>query len=249
MIRDILLLHHSHTDVGYTHPQPVVLELHRRYIDQALDLAERTADWPENSRFKWTCEVTGTALDWWRSADDHQRRRFLNATQAGQLEVAGLNWNATPLMDHQMLLGMLESVKFFRSLGVPVRYAMSSDVNGLPWGTVDALLDHGIEGVSMAINEHFGHAPQPCPRGFYWQAPSGRKILAYNGLIYGGPVGNQLKIPKHKEGAKEAIPKYLKLWEERGYPYPFLMLQATNPGIYDNAPPDLKLCHFIRDWN
>jgi len=46
-INELYLVHHSHTDVGYTHPQPVVLELHRRYLDEVLDLADRTADWVE----------------------------------------------------------------------------------------------------------------------------------------------------------------------------------------------------------
>ena len=52
----------------------------------------------------------------------------------------------TPLMDHAMVVDVLKTVRFFRDLGVPVRSAMNTDVNGLPWGVVDALLDHGITG-------------------------------------------------------------------------------------------------------
>ena len=85
---------------------------------------------------------------------------------AKQFEVAGLGWHMTPLMDHAMVVDVLRPVQFFRDLGIPVRSAMNTDVNGLPWGIVDALLDHGITGVSMAINEHYGHALAPWPRAF-----------------------------------------------------------------------------------
>jgi hypothetical protein len=52
-IREILVLHHS---------QPVIWEMHREYLDQALDLLNETAGWPEPSRPKWTCGVTRNGL-------------------------------------------------------------------------------------------------------------------------------------------------------------------------------------------
>ena len=58
MIKEILLLHHTHTDIGYTSPQPVIFELHKRYIEQAIELAERNASNDSNCQFKWTFEVT-----------------------------------------------------------------------------------------------------------------------------------------------------------------------------------------------
>ena len=61
---------------------------------------------------------------------------------------------------------------------------MNCDVNGENWSLVDLLLDVGIEGFTMAINTHFGGAPLHRPDVFWWQGPSGRKILAYNGWPY-----------------------------------------------------------------
>ena len=249
MIREILFVHHTHTDIGYTHPQPVVFELHRRFIDEALDLADRTADWPNDCRFRWTCEVTGTTVDWWQNAPDRDRERFLAAVQRGQFEVAGMAWHMTPLMDHAMVLDVLRPVRFFRDLGIPVRSAMNTDVNGLPWGIVDALIDHGITGISMAINEHFGHALRPWPRAFRWQSPGGRTLLAYNGFIYGVTSDRNLRIPVDMDEARRRVPKWTKLWEERGYPHPFLMQQITNIRYHDNGSPQSVLPEFIRRWN
>lgn len=249
MIREILLVHHSHTDIGYTHPQPVVMELQRRFIDTALDYLDETADWPLGSRLTWTCEVTGVTLDWWRQALERQQQRFLAAAARGQLEVAALGWNMTPLMDHQMLLDGLSPIKFFRSLGLSVRAAMNSDVNGLPWGTVDALLDHGVEGLSMAVNEHFGYAVQPRPRGFWWESPSGRKLLVWNGLIYGSSAEQVLSIPVDASQTETSITKLQALLDSKGYPHDFLMVQATHRGFHDNASPNLELARFVRAWN
>ena len=77
MIKEILFVHHSHTDIGYTHPQPVVLELHRRFIDEALDIAEATQDYDDETRFNSTCEVTGITENWWKTASNANRDRFL----------------------------------------------------------------------------------------------------------------------------------------------------------------------------
>ena len=63
MIKEILFVHHSHTDIGYTHPQPVVMELHRRFIDEALDIAEATADYPDDAKFRSCLTLFAEASD------------------------------------------------------------------------------------------------------------------------------------------------------------------------------------------
>lgn len=249
MINEILFVHHSHTDIGYTHPQPVVMELHRRFIDEALDIAEATVDYPDDAKFRWTCEVTGITVDWWKHATNTDRDRFMAAVKRGQFEVAGMGWHMTPLMDHSMVLDTLKPLKFFRELGIPVRSAMNTDVNGLPWGVVDALLDHGITGISMAINEHYGHALKPWPRAFNWQAPGGRTITGYNGFIYGVTSDRSLRIPVDMEEARLRVPAWAKRFEDGGYPHPFLMMQITNIRYHDNGSPQPALPDFIRRFN
>ena len=64
-IHEILLLHHSHLDVGYTHSQSILQEFQNEYITQAIDWLEQKADMPGGARPKWTCEV-GEAAAWAR---------------------------------------------------------------------------------------------------------------------------------------------------------------------------------------
>ncbi|CAN5489187.1 hypothetical protein BH11ARM2_BH11ARM2_08240 [soil metagenome] len=249
MIEEVLLVHHSHTDIGYTHPQPVVFELHDRFIESALDLADATIDERDDARFRWTCEVTGITRAWWERASNGDRDRFLAAAKRGQMEVAALEWHLTPLADLRMLIRSLENVRFFRALGVPVRSAMNTDVNGVPWGLVDVLLDHGIDGFSMAINSHLGGAVSPRPGAFKWAAPDGRELLVWNGFQYWHAANVLMGMPSSVEAVAKAMPPFLAETERCGYPLPYLPVQITNPHHPDNAAPDATLSAFVREWN
>ncbi len=71
-------------DVGYKHSQPIVWEMHREYLDQALDLLDDTADWPEHSQPKWTSEVTEPVLRWLKMAAAREVNRFRSYVQSGR---------------------------------------------------------------------------------------------------------------------------------------------------------------------
>ncbi|WP_029041921.1 glycoside hydrolase family 38 N-terminal domain-containing protein [Cucumibacter marinus] len=249
MIKEIYLVPHSHTDVGYTHPQPVVLELHRRFLDEALDLVEATADRDDGSAFRWMVEVSGTAIDWWRHATSTEKDRLVAAAKSGAVEIAGMQWNQAHLSDHHMLIEAMRPVRELREAGIPIRSAMNVDVNGANWGLVEVLGGFGIEHFSMAINEHFGHAVQPRPQAFRWQSPTGRELLVYNGLMYGVTVSGWLGIPGDMDRTQMAVPRLAELLEERGYPHSVLIMQATNILFHDNARPNPDLPDHVRRFN
>ena len=53
----IYLVQHTHTDIGYTRPQAEILGEHLRYIDFALEYCALTDDYPDEAKFRWTCEA------------------------------------------------------------------------------------------------------------------------------------------------------------------------------------------------
>ena len=51
-IKRIYLISNTHTDIGYTDHQDTVFRQHLGFIDQAIELGEATADYPEEARYK-----------------------------------------------------------------------------------------------------------------------------------------------------------------------------------------------------
>lgn len=247
-IKTIYLVHHTHTDIGYTHEQPVVVDLHTQFIDQAVDACERSADFPAGSQLKWTCETTYPLMQWLQSRPARQVERFQRLEKAGRIEVTGMFAVMAQGLSSEALYRQLYLVeKLRRDYGFTIDTAMQSDINGQHWGLVEALLASGIQGFSMAINEHFGHAPLRRPRGFRWQGASGQSILTWNGLHYNA---NQFfDIPYTIAGAREKLPELFAWLQQRDYPHDFMMFQVTRRDFPDNGGINPLLAPFVRQWN
>ncbi len=243
----VYLIHHSHTDVGYTHDQPVVWDLYRRFLDQAIDLCVADADRNGDDCFRWTVETTAPLLRWLQTAPPARRRLLADLCRLGRIEVTAMPVNVTPLYDTAELAEALRPVRAIREeLGIAVRYAMNSDVNGQNWPLVDVLLDAGIEALSMAINVDHGGAPPGRPNAFLWEGPSGRRILAWNGWSYGFAWG--LGIGHSAERLAERWPRVHEHLVALGSPLPAVMMQLFS-GFGDNGPPVPELAAFVRAWN
>ena len=132
-IREILLLHHSHLDVGYTHSQPVVWELQREFIDQALQLLEETSGWPLPSQPSWTCEVTEPVLRWMAGASSADVERLKRFIRAGRLGISAMQYNTSTLCSAELLGRQLAPARVLRdSLGARISTVIQHDINGIP---------------------------------------------------------------------------------------------------------------------
>src|ERR671910_1155303 len=133
-ITTLYVANHTHTDIGFTDFQDVCFRQHGEFIDQALDLIEETADYPDGSRYRWVCEVTGPLLLYLRSASEEQLDRFRHWHHTGAIDVAAMQYNLTPLVNVEQLHRSLYPVRALREdYGLTVRSAMQDDVNGVSW--------------------------------------------------------------------------------------------------------------------
>ncbi len=247
-IKTFYFVNHSHTDIGFTDYQDVAYRQHLEFIDQAIERCEATADYPKEAQAKWVCEVTGMTERWLRSRSSAQVERFLKLNQSGHIDVAGMQYNLTPLLNLEQMQRSLYPIRRIKDeFGIDVKVAMNCDVNGASWIFADLLPALGVELFTMAINPIRGGAPKPRPSAFWWQGPAGGKILAWNGYhyLFGG-----LACLGHMKLAEQHVPGIVKtLEDDPQYPFDFVFGQATNPTRVDNGPPDIRLYDFVRDWN
>jgi alpha-mannosidase len=244
----IYIIHHTHTDIGFTNDQPIFWEMQYRFIDAALRLIDQYADNPPASRFRWTVETTCGLDAWLKTASSHDIDRLIADDQAGMLEVMAMQTNNTPLFNTAQLIESLQPVQRLRNdYGLDIRYGMNCDINGQNWPLADILLDAGIAGFSMAINHHFGGPPHPRPNVFLWQAPSGRLLPAHNGWQYS--KANEFGLANETDEVfLEWLPKIESYLNGIGYPLPFICLEGFHP-YGDNGSAWGAFAEFARRWN
>lgn len=71
-IQTMYIVHHSHTDVGYTDLQERVVHAQAGYIRTVLQIMRK----PENSDFRWNCETWFCVEEFLKDAAPDERAEF-----------------------------------------------------------------------------------------------------------------------------------------------------------------------------
>lgn len=257
--REINLIHHSHTDIGYSHLQEQVIEIHDNNIKHALLHINKTASYPEGSRFIWNIESSWAVENFLNEATSDERKQFIAAAKSGSIAVSGTYANIlTGLCTPEEMNWITEySCKLRDSLGIPVRTAMMSDIPGMSWSLVSALAKNGIRYFSNGPNyvqnlpdrgDRIGHTlREQGNKAFWWRSSAGvDSILVWTcGKGYSSWHG-------FAEGAvfergPEHIASYMYELDSIGYPYD--MVQWRYNIVADNAPVDGTIPDFVKAWN
>ncbi len=244
----VYLTQHTHTDIGYTRPQTEILPEHLRYIDYALDYCDLTDSLPEDARFRWTCETSWAVREYLRDRPAAQIARLKQRVREGRIEICGLLLNMAEVATENSLAALVRPVRAItEEFGIPVRTAMQNDVNGAGWCLADYLNGIGIRYLSMGINKTRSLLPFDQPTCFWWESPSGKRVLAYRSDHY--MTANFWGVEKGDAGLiKPKVADYLTSLEALHYPFDRVGVQFS--GYFtDNSPPSTAACNLVKVWN
>jgi len=241
----IYFVQHSHTDIGYTRPQSEILAEHMRYIDYALDYCDQTDGMPDDAKFRWTCESAWVTREYLRSRPATQVERFKKRVAEGRIEVTGMYENMAEISDENLMYDFLQPLKEFDKLGIPVTSAMQNDVNGIAWCMPDYFKNTDVRYLIMGINMTRSILPFDKPTAFWWEAPSGARLLAFRADHY--MTGNNFGI-ESKAIRPESMLWHIADLDSRGYPFDRIGIQFSGYRT-DNAPPSTAACELVKQWN
>ncbi|HMI63739.1 MAG TPA: glycoside hydrolase family 38 C-terminal domain-containing protein [Puia sp.] len=263
----VYVLPHSHVDIGYTNTQSKVLKLHMQNIDESIDLAKKTADYPKEARFKWTTEAIWVVDNYLALADYAKKERFWDAVKKGWICLDGAYGNInTSLTDSRQLMEMFaKSRTLAKAHGIEINSMFQGDVPGASWGLSAQAEQTGIKYFLSGPNasDRIGNLAKWQDKPFYWVSPSRKqKLLFWQCQPYS--LGYKLKGDKIPNFFTIEDPKpyytghpsdnflnpylfqYLAGLEQNSFPYDMTILTWA---MSDNAPIDPELPDAVKAWN
>ncbi len=265
----IYLMHQTHTDIGYTDRQEKITRYHVDYLKQAIGISEAIhAGKKEWEGFVWNNETFWILERFLEKTTPEWKERLLAAVKRGHIHLTGNYLNLTDLVDYRILKKYLMKARHFADKeDVRIDTAISMDINGWSAGYGDALAEAGIKHFYTCIHNHHGFVPfQKKHMPFYWETPSGKKILVWHGDVYNHGNLSRLvpdvRVVETKDGwaeealiskeqlahAKEWFDDYIGSLRTQGYTYDFLPVM-TKGLLVDNAPPNAYIAESVKAFN
>ncbi len=184
----------SHLDIGYTHPQPLVKEIHLRHIDQVMDLMDIDPD------YRWTIEALWILKAYHEGRSPVQVERLHTYIRSGRIALSPFYSNPfTGMVDREeMIRSLALGNTLKKELGVGIKAAIYNDVPGQSWLLPQLLKDQGVKLLINGLNEVYGGyvMQQSLPKVFHWEGSDKSRIVYYRtesyneGMAYGLERGN-----------------------------------------------------------
>ena len=248
----------SHHDPGYTDLASNVFHVHDEQLDRTIEMAANTADFPHDAQFRFLIEQTWSVDHYLRNAPKDRAAKMIELMRSGHAELTALFGNmTTEICGHESLSRTAyHAFRLKREYGIPIVSAEHNDVPGLSWGVAEVLTEAGVkifcpnfplywswDGRDLDsfwdAKAIFQMSDARCPGAFWWEAPSGKRVLTWcsNGGCGGGFRGNEAKLA-------------VRLLEIEGQGYPYSVMRwVVGGGRRDNSPYIEDYAHQVREWN
>lgn len=137
----LYLIHHSHTDIGYTDRQEKIERYHVDYIKWVIDIldAARNGSKKEWEGYKWTCENFWQVENFLENCDEEYKRKFTKYVK-GLIDISLTYINMTELVDNEILDQKFQKGREYAERNqLDLNSAMTANINGFSWGYAETL--------------------------------------------------------------------------------------------------------------
>jgi hypothetical protein len=257
--REIDLVHHSHTDIGYSHIQEDVIRIHTTNIRRAMKLIDKTKDYPEGSRFIWNIESAWAVENFFDSSSEQEKKQLISYLQNGKIALAGTYANVLTglALPEELNWNYEYAARLRESLKIPVVTGMMTDIPGMSWSTVDAMAKNGIRYFSNGPN-YIGTPPYMGDRigttlmeqgnkAFWWKTASGKDSVLF--WTCGKGYSSWHGVPEGGiwERGEDKIADYMNELDSIRYPYSIVHWRYNI--VADNGPVDSSISDYVKNWN
>lgn len=161
-MKTIYLIHHSHTDIGYTDRQEKISRYHRHYIRAVIGFLDQieTGEKPEWAGYNYTCENYWQVEQFLAHSTEAERVKFEYYVKKGWIDISLTYLNVNDLVERRILQRKFSDAKGYgEQLGARLNSAMTADINGASWGYAEAMAETGIENFFTNTHTHHGMFP------------------------------------------------------------------------------------------
>jgi hypothetical protein len=192
---ELNLMFLTHTDIGYTHIQPVVRELHVETLDNVLSLCRK------DTAFRWTIETVWQLQQFERARPKSVFEELMGYIRSGRIALSPFLTNPFTgwVSEEEMVRSVAAAGEYASRYGLSIHGAVYNDVPGLAWCVPGVLKSAGVSLIACGINEVYGGytLQQSLPKAFTWEGPDGSRVIVYRSDTYNEGAAYGLERDEH----------------------------------------------------
>lgn len=239
---ELHLMLNSHTDVGYTHPQPTVAEKHALLLDAVIEKAETEPG------FRWTIETIWQLEQFVEARSPEHVERLMALVREGRIAVSPVY--ANPFMgwisEEEWLRSFALGHAYAERYGIDYEAVLSNDEPGFSWMLPDALREAGVRFFVAGLNEVFSDYAfqRALPKAFLWEGAGGGSIVTYRTEAYN--EGQSYGLIKGISAIEDKMRERLQRLRAQGNEHDLVLVNAT---FGDNGGIPTAELDGAREWN